>query len=138
MRQLAYTIFITNNYASFHLWWKGSIVKHHKVSNYYENDFLQNFLLLFLSLLTAPIDKNGDIIAVIKFISLKNPLKQNSKSSNITLRLQQKDQKSSMKVKQVLALFATWLLKFYVKTVRKAWELQNLSKKSSLNRSGGI
>ena len=30
----------------FHLWWKENLVKHQKVSKYYENDYLQNFILL--------------------------------------------------------------------------------------------
>ena len=38
MRQLVYTMFISNNRASFHLWWKKNLVKHKKVSEYYEND----------------------------------------------------------------------------------------------------
>ena len=38
MRQLVYTIFISNNRASFHLWWKENLVKHQRVSKYYEND----------------------------------------------------------------------------------------------------
>ena len=55
--QLVYTMFVTNNWALFHLWWKEDLVKHQKVSKYYENDCLQNFLLLFMSLLTASIVK---------------------------------------------------------------------------------
>ena len=35
MRQLVYTIFITNNHASFHLWWKENLLKYQKVSKYY-------------------------------------------------------------------------------------------------------
>ena len=31
-----YTMFISNNRASFHLWWKENLVKHQKVSKYYE------------------------------------------------------------------------------------------------------
>ena len=31
-----YTMFVTNNYASFYLWWKGNLVKHQKVSKYYD------------------------------------------------------------------------------------------------------
>ena len=46
-------MFITNNCGSFHF--------HQKVSKYYENGYLQNFLLLFVSLLTAPIVKNSHI-----------------------------------------------------------------------------
>ena len=38
MRQLGNTVFISNNRASFHLWWKENLVKHQKVSKYYEND----------------------------------------------------------------------------------------------------
>ena len=38
MRQLVNTIFFTNNCASFHLWWNENLVKHQKVSKYYEND----------------------------------------------------------------------------------------------------
>ena len=38
MRQLAYTMLISNNCALFHLWWKKNLVKHQKVSKYYEND----------------------------------------------------------------------------------------------------
>ena len=38
MRQLVYTIFIINNHNSFHLWWKENLVKHQKVSKYYDWD----------------------------------------------------------------------------------------------------
>ena len=38
MRQLVYTLFISNNHPSFHLWWKENLVKHQKVSKYYETD----------------------------------------------------------------------------------------------------
>ena len=38
MKQLAYTMFISNNRASFHLWSKENLVKHQRVSKYYEND----------------------------------------------------------------------------------------------------
>ena len=42
-------MFITNNRATLHLWWKENLVKHQKVSKYYENDCLKNFLVLFMS-----------------------------------------------------------------------------------------
>ena len=38
MRQLAYTMFIANNYALLHLRRKKHLVKHYKFSNYYEDD----------------------------------------------------------------------------------------------------
>ena len=38
VRQLVYTMFISNNRASFHLWWKKNLVIHQKVLKYYEND----------------------------------------------------------------------------------------------------
>ena len=43
MRQLVYTMFIGNNRASFHLWWKESSVNHQKVSKY-KYFFYQGFL----------------------------------------------------------------------------------------------
>ena len=33
-----YTMFISNNGASFYFWWKENLVKHQKVSKYHEND----------------------------------------------------------------------------------------------------
>ena len=36
--ELVYTMFLSNNRASSHLWWKKNLVKHQKVSKYYEND----------------------------------------------------------------------------------------------------
>ena len=46
-------MFISNHRATFHLWRKEHLLRHQKVLNYYENDCLQNFLLLFVSLLTG-------------------------------------------------------------------------------------
>ena len=34
--RLVYTMFINNNRASFHLWKKGNLVQHQKVSEYYD------------------------------------------------------------------------------------------------------
>ena len=69
--------------ASFHLLWKENYVKHQKFSKFYNHDSLQNFLSLFMSLLTAPIVKNSHILAGVYFIFLKNILDQSSKSFNI-------------------------------------------------------
>ena len=55
---------------------KGKFVKHQNVSKYHENNCLQNLLLLFMSLITAPIVKNSHIYARINFVFLKNVLKQ--------------------------------------------------------------
>ena len=54
-----------NNRISFHWWQKEDVVNHEEVSKYYENDCLQHFLLLFMSLLTAIIVKNSRISARI-------------------------------------------------------------------------
>ena len=35
MRRLVHTMFITNNHASFHLWWKQNLVKYQKILKYY-------------------------------------------------------------------------------------------------------
>ena len=76
VRQLVYTMFITNNHASFHLWGKEYLVKYQKVSKHYVQDCLQNFLLLFMILFTASIVKGSHILAGIYVIFLKNILDQ--------------------------------------------------------------
>ena len=48
-----------------------TLVKFQKVSKYYVHDILQNFLLLFMSLLTASVFSNIQILAGIYFIFLK-------------------------------------------------------------------
>ena len=53
------------------LGWKKNLAKYQKVSKHYDPDCLQNFLLLFVSLLTAPIAKNIHILTGIYFIFLK-------------------------------------------------------------------
>ena len=37
MRPFLYTMFLSNNRASFHLWWKENLLKHQKVSEYCES-----------------------------------------------------------------------------------------------------
>ena len=71
VKQFVYTMFITNNHASFYLWWKENFVI--EVSKYV-HDCLQNFLSLSMFLLTAPVVKNSHILAGIYFIFLKNAL----------------------------------------------------------------
>ena len=48
-------MFFNKNHSSFHFWGKKNLTKYQKVSKCYENECLKNFLLLFISLLTAPI-----------------------------------------------------------------------------------
>ena len=101
MRQLLYAMFMSNNNRiSFHWWQKEDVVNHQKVSKYYENDCLQHFLLLFMSLLTAIIVKNSHISARIWFIFPKNVLKQTWKSFSIKFQSQLKDRKSSYQVRR--------------------------------------
>ena len=50
--------FITNNHFLFYLWWKENLLNYQKVWKHYENDFLQNFILFSMFLLTAFIVEN--------------------------------------------------------------------------------
>ena len=53
-------------------WWKvWNLLNHQKISKYCEHDCPQNFLLLFMSLLTDLIVKNSQILAGIYFIFLR-------------------------------------------------------------------
>ena len=70
-------MFMSNSCPWFHLRQKENLVKHKKVSKYYKNDCMQNFLLLFMSILRAPIFKKSHILVKSYFIFLKNVLNQN-------------------------------------------------------------
>ena len=48
MRQFIYTMFISNNRASFNLWWKENLLKHQKISKYYESG-CRNMCVLYSS-----------------------------------------------------------------------------------------
>ena len=72
MKQLVYTMFISNNRAPFicgksKLWYN---------SKYYEDDCVQNFLLHHMSVLTANFVKKSHIYSRIYLIFLENVLKQ--------------------------------------------------------------
>ena len=95
-------MYISNNRSSFHLWWKEKLVIHQKVSNYYETDCLQNFLLLFMFLLRIKCLKNTHIYVRNVFFFLKNVLKQTWNSFNIRFQPYQKGRKSSCLVKPIL------------------------------------
>ena len=101
-------MFISNNRPSFQLWWKENLVKLQQVSKYYENDCLQKFLLLFMSLLQIKFVKNCHLLTKIYFILLKIVLKQTWSSFNIKFDAQWKAWKTSYQIKEILALF--WYL----------------------------
>ena len=105
MKQVVYAMFITNIHSSFHLWLKENLVKHQNVSEYYDHGSFQNVLLLFISLLTAPIFKNSHILAVIYFIFLKICRELNLKDFQYQISTSVKNWRSSYQVGQILALF---------------------------------
>ena len=47
MRQLVYQVCYTRDYVSLYLCLVGSLLKHSKVPKYYEEDFLEIFLLIY-------------------------------------------------------------------------------------------
>ena len=105
MRQLVYTILISNNRPSFHLWWKENLVKLQQISKYYEKDCLHIFLLLLMSWLKTKFVKKSHICGKIYFIFLKNVLKQTRNSLNSKFQAQWKAWSSSYQLKQILAVF---------------------------------
>ena len=78
MRHPIYSICIINKRALFHFWWKQNWVKFQKISEYYENDCLQNIGLFFMSLWKAPIVKHSRLNYILLFL-LKNHVKTNLK-----------------------------------------------------------
>ena len=59
VRQLVYTMFTRNNGTSSHLWWKENLVRHRKVSKYYETD--SSF---FFNLTIFPLTKSSKKIVL--------------------------------------------------------------------------
>ena len=98
-------MFVSNNRALLRLWGKESLVKHQKVSKCYENDCLQNFLLLFMFLLTAKFAENSHIFARIYLNSLTNVVTEIWNRFNTKIQLRWKDWKSSYQIRNVLSLF---------------------------------
>ena len=98
-------MFKSNNCVPCRLWGKKNLVKHPKISKYYENDCLQNFLLLFMFSLKGKFLKSSHILGRIYFTFPKIFLKQTWSSFNTNIQSQQKDPKSSYKLRQILGLF---------------------------------
>ena len=63
MRQLVYPMFIPITALRFTGGEKKNLVKHYTVSNHYENDYLNNFILLLMSLmLSCEMAKYGKVL----------------------------------------------------------------------------
>ena len=104
VRQLIHTMCISNNCQSFILWWKKNLIKDQRVSIYYENYCLQNFLLYFISLSTAKFVKKKHSGKNLLHLPKKCP-KANPISFNTKFLPQWKAWKSSYQLRQILALF---------------------------------
>ena len=83
LRELVYIMFIRNNQATTHLWWKEIFEKHQKVSNL--------FFTFIMSLLTTLIFKNSHILVGTYFMFLKNFLDQTWNDFNTKFGPQKKD-----------------------------------------------
>ena len=101
-------MFISNNRPSFPFLWKENLGKYQQVLNNYENDSLQNFVLVFISLIPTKFVKNSHIWAKIYLIFLKNVLKKTWNSFNTKFQDQWKSWKSSYQINHILAPF--WYL----------------------------
>ena len=111
-------------HASFHLWWKQNLIEHQKVSEYYENDCLQNFLLLFIFLVIAKFVKKSHIYARTHFIFLKTVVKQTWNSFNTKCGPQWKDWKSSYQIWQILVIFSN-CSNFSLKQCKRPYSYHN-------------
>ena len=98
-------MFITNNHPLFLFFWKKNLMKHWKVSDYYEIDCVKIFLLLFKFLLTTIFVTNSHIYARTFFNFLKTVFKQTSNSFNTKLQRQWNDRKSRYQERQLLGFF---------------------------------
>ena len=83
----------------FYLWWKENLAEYQNNSKYYNHDCLQNFILLVMSLLTAPIVKSSHILAKIYV------LHQTWKFFNTKCGTQWNDWKNSSQEIKILTFF---------------------------------
>ena len=64
--QLVYTIFIGNNHTLFRVWRKENLVKHLKVSKYYDPDFLSYFTAVSLNTVNTESLNTTEIFAELQ------------------------------------------------------------------------
>ena len=105
MIQLLYSVFLSNNQRSFHFCWKENFVKSSKSLKILWKWFSKRIILLFMSLLTFPNDRNSYIWAGIYSILLGNFLKQTWQVFIAKFWYQWKDSKRSYKLRQILEIF---------------------------------
>ena len=75
MRQPVYTIFISINQASFHLWWKENLVKHHDIPKYYENDWkLTGFTSKDIMMIFVDLADSWSNFRLIEIVNAKNKI----------------------------------------------------------------
>ena len=115
---------ITNNPASFHLWWKENLLSQQKVSKHYELDC--KILFCFLCLLTALIVNNSHILAGLHFIFLKEHPRPNLKPYHYPIW-------TLVNISENTGKFYRFFWKLVA--VSKALKLWKLSNKSNLNGS---
>ena len=138
MRQLLYTMFISNNRALSHSWWKENLVKHQNVPIYYEKWLPAKFSLAFCVFIKRSICLNESCLGqnLLYLIFLKNVLISSWKSFNFKFQPQWKDLKSSYQARPILAVFCNLIALSYVTTVWQAFELTKLSSKLNLKEYG--
>ena len=84
MRELVYTIIISNNRPSFHWWLKENLAKRQKLSKYYENDY--RFLVIFHIFLSIALGRKQSFSHIIKILLKKHLEKPNSKTFPVGTR----------------------------------------------------
>ena len=106
MRQVVYTMFISNNLSSFQLWWQENLFKHPNMWKRYQIDCLKNFLLLIKFLLTTNFVKNSDVWPRIFFIFLKTVLNHTWNAFKAKFRHQWKNRKSIYLLREDFSLIS--------------------------------
>ena len=136
VRQLVYTVFISNNHPLFHLWCRKNLVKYQKLPKYYDLHFPQNFLFLLIFLTTSSNVKSSHILAK-KQLYLSEKTSETKLESLATPNLDVCEKFKKDDINKFLIFHLTQLLLFLVKIRWKALKSEILSKYSSLNGPGG-
>ena len=137
LRKLVYTILLSNNRLSFPLWGKENLIYDQQVWKYYENDCLQYFLLLFMSLLPTRFVKKSHIWRKIYCIFLKNVRKQTWNSFKTKFQDKCKAWKSSYQVKEILAVFCYLIPLILGQSSMESLRFTKIVKESRFERARG-
>ena len=96
---------MSNNQASFYLWWMENLLSHQNILKYYEHECLKNFVLLVMPLFSVLFVKSSYILTGICFAFLRNHPRRDLKGFQYQIRSSVKGSGKQLPCKTNFRLF---------------------------------